>query len=266
LKEANNETTQKWINQIHQGDCLKFIPELPNSFVDMVITSPPYLVGMKYDVYDDSKLKLSYDKFIAWLRDIFRNLKPKMVKGGRICINIGDGKNGGVPTHSDITQFMCKELGYLIKTTIVWDKSQTGNRTAWGSWRSPANPSFPTPFEYVLVFCNEQQNKDGKREDITISSEEFVADSLALWKFPGETQMKKFGHPAMFPVKLPYKLIQMLSYKGDIILDPFAGIGSTCVAAELLRRRWVGFELSENYVREARKRLRQLTDQNQLEL
>jgi site-specific DNA-methyltransferase (adenine-specific) len=261
----------EWINQIHLGKCEELIPKLPDNSIDLVITSPPYNVDLgqnkykkdAYDVYKDNK---EHWEFIAWLKDVFGNLKPKMVKGGRICINIGDGKNGSVPTHSDITQFMCKELGYLIKTTIVWDKSQTGNRTAWGSWCSPANPSFPTPFEYVLVFCNEQQNKDGKREDITISSEEFVADSLALWKFTGETQMKKFGHPAMFPVKLPYKLIQMLSYIGDVVLDPFTGIGSTCVAAELLKRRWIGFELSENYVEEARKRLRQLTDQNQLEL
>lgn len=260
----------EWINQIHVGKCEELIPELPDNSIDLVVTSPPYNVDLgqnkykkeSYDVYKDNK---EHWEFIAWLKDVFGNLKPKMVKGGRICINIGDGKNGSVPTHSDITQFMCKELGYLIKTTLVWDKSQTGNRAAWGSFCSPTNPSFPTPFEYIMVFCNEQQNKVGSREDITVSKEEFVENSLALWRFPGETQMDKFGHPAMFPVKLPYKLIQMLSYRGDVVLDPFAGIGSTCVAAELLKRKWVGFELSEKYAEEARKRLKQITDQNQLE-
>lgn len=259
----------EWINQIHTGKCEELIPELPDNSIDMVITSPPYNVDLgdnkyKKDAYDIYKDNMGHWEFIAWLKDVFGKLKPKMVKGGRVCINIGDGRNGSVPTHSDITQFMCRELGYLIKATLIWDKNQIGNRTAWGSFCSPANPSFPTPFEYIMVFCNDQQNREGKREDITVSKEEFVENSLALWRFPGETQMNKFGHPAMFPVKLPYRLIQMLSYKGDVILDPFAGIGSTCAAAELLERKWIGFELSEVYAERARERLRRMTDQTQL--
>lgn len=189
-----------------------------------------------------------------------------MVVGGRVCVNIGDGKNGMVPTHSDIIQFMTKDLGYLIKTTIIWHKSQIGNRTAWGSFASPSNPSFPTPFEYIMVFCKDSQQKAGEKEDITIKEEEFIKNSIALWTIKPEDKMKKFGHPAMFPLELPRRLIQHLSYKNDVVLDIFSGAGTTCLAAEMLNRKWVGFELSPDYVKISRARLDKYQDQTRLDL
>jgi len=255
-----------WVNEIHQGYCEDLIVQLPDDCIDLVVTSPPYNVDLgnnkynkrPYDMYQDNK---DHKKFIENLAYTFGILKPKMVKGGRICINIGDGKNGRVPTHSDIIQFMTKELKYLIKTSIIWNKSQIGGRTSWGSFNSPSNPSFPTPFEYILIFCNETQNKEGCPKNVTVTKEEFIHNSLAMWRFAPENQMKKFGHPAMFPLRLPYRLIQQLSYKGDVVLDIFSGAGTTCLAAEMLGRKWIGFELSKDYVEKARKRLRQYTDQ-----
>ena len=146
-------------NNIHQGYCEELITLLPNDFVDLVVTSPPYNVDLgnnkhnknSYDVYDDS---IDYTKYIEWLQTIFGLLKPKMVHGGRVCINIGDKSNGRIPTHSDIIQFMTKQLKYLLKSTIIWRKNQIGNRTAWGSFKSPSNHSFPTPFEYIIIFLD----------------------------------------------------------------------------------------------------------------
>ena len=188
-----------------------------------------------------------------------------MVTGGRVCINIGDKQNGKIPTHSDIIQFMTKELHYLIKTTIIWNKNQTGNRASWGSFKSPQNPSFPTPFEFILVFCKDSQRKIGNLENITVAKNEFITNSSASWSFMPETRMNKiYNHPAMFPIELPYRLIQQLSYKDDVVLDVFSGMGTTCLAASMLKRKWIGFELSEDYAARSRERIEKYLDQERL--
>jgi len=258
------------VNDIYQGRCEELIAKLPNDFIDLVVTSPPYNVDLgnnkhnknTYDVYDDS---VDYNKYIAWLGAIFRMLKPKMTVGGRVCINIGDKENGSIPTHSDIIQFMTKDLKYLLKSTIIWKKNQIGNRTAWGSFQSPSNPSFPTPFEYIMVFCNGSQRKEGNPSDITVTKNQFITNSLAIWSFAPETRMnKKFKHPAMFPIELPYRLIQQLSYKNDLVLDIFSGMGTTCLTAAQLNRRWIGFELSEDYAERSLERINRYLDQGRM--
>jgi len=260
----------KWINKIHQGKTEELIPQLPNNFIDLVVTSPPYNVDLgnnkynihKYDLYKDD---VYYEDYIDWLYNIFKSLKPKMVTGGRVCINIGDKQNGKIPTHSDIIQFMTKELHYLIKTTIIWNKNQTGNRASWGSFKSPQNPSFPTPFEFILVFCKDSQRKIGNLENITVAKNEFITNSSASWSFMPETRMNKiYNHPAMFPIELPYRLIQQLSYKDDVVLDVFSGMGTTCLAASMLKRKWIGFELSEDYAARSRERIEKYLDQERL--
>jgi site-specific DNA-methyltransferase (adenine-specific) len=259
----------KWTEKIHCGDCEELIPQLPDKSIDLVVTSIPYNVDLgnnkynenSYDIYQDNK---PYWEYISWLKNIFELLKLKLIRGGRVCINIGDGKNGAIPTHSDIIQFMTNELGYLMKTTIIWNKSQIGNRTSWGSWKSPSNPSFPTPFEYILIFANEDQKKEGKKELITVSKEEFIDNSLAIWTFSPEHKMAKYDHPAMFPPELPYRLIQQLSYRNDIVLDIFSGVGTTCLVAAKLYRRWIGIEMSKKYVEESIERINKYTDQIRL--
>jgi len=196
-------------NKIYTGDCLKLIPKLPEDYVDLVVTSPPYNVDLgknkynrnPYDLYLDNK---DHKEYVEWLQEIFYRLKSKMVSGGRICINIGDSKNGAISTHSDVIQFM-KELKYLLKSTIIWYKNQIGNRAAWGSFRSPKNPSFPSPFEYILIFCKDSFSKEGDKKDVTVTKGEFIRNSLGMWKFAPESQMtKKYGHPAMFPLELRF--------------------------------------------------------------
>jgi modification methylase len=263
-------STNELLNKIHCGDCIGLIPQLSDNSIDIVITSPVYNVDLgnnklykhAYDVHNDN---MPYDDYIEWLKQIFGGLKPKLVSGGRVCINIGDHHNGNVPTHSDIIQFMLKELGYLMKTTIIWKKNQISNRCSWGSFQSPSNPSFPTPFEYILVFCKDTQNKNGDKSLVTITKEEFIDNSLALWSFAPHSNMNKvLGHPAAFPIELPHRLIQHLSYKNDIVLDPFSGSGTTCLAAAMNNRRWIGFELSEHYTELSMKRINKYLYQERL--
>lgn len=251
----------KLLGKVHCVDCVELIPQFPDQAIDICISSPPYNINHTYDVYKDNKM---HQEYIDWLCNIFKLLKPKMTVGGRICINIGDGYNGTIPTHSDIIQFMTKDLGYLVKSTIIWNKNQCSNRTSWGSWMSPSNPSFPTPFEFIIIFCNKTQKKDGNKEDITVTKDEFIRNSYSMWTFATEKNLKTLGHPASFPIELPIRLIQQLSYKNDVVFDPFAGIGTTCLAAEMLKRKWVGSELSEDYAKKANEKLRSYIDQTRI--
>lgn len=163
------------------------------------------------------------------------------------CINIGDRKQSKDVTHVDFIVRM-RKIGLLMLCPIVWDKRQIGNRTAWGSYKSPAMPCFPTPFEYIIVMCKEDLRHEGDPQKISVTAKEFQTNANALWSFPPDTRMKeKYDHPATFPEELPRRLIQQLTYEDDIVLDPFSGAGTTCAVAKKLRRKYIGIEMSEKY-------------------
>ncbi|MFW6009166.1 MAG: DNA-methyltransferase, partial [archaeon] len=143
----------------------------------------------------------------------------------------------------------------LFLTNIIWQKSQISNRCSWGSFASPSAPSFPTPFEYIMIFSKETKTLQEKKET-DITKEEFIKWSLALWKFPPETNMKKIKHPAAFPIEMPMRLIKMLSWVGCTVLDPFSGSGTTGQACMETNRNYIGIEMSEEYHNIAAKRLK----------
>lgn len=240
------------------GDSYELVNRLSDDCIDLVVTSPPYNVDLgnnkynknKYNSYDDN---LPQEEYLAKLKQLFADLYPKLKSGARVCINIGAKANGRIATHSDIIQFM-NDIGYLNVTQIIWDKSQVGNRTSWGSFCSPSCPSFPTPFEYILVFAKDTLKLKEKGET-DLTKEEFIDWSLALWRFAPETRMKKFGHPAMFPEELPKRLIKMFSWKGARVLDPFMGLGTTGVVAKRLGRDFTGFEIDKEYFEKAKERI-----------
>lgn len=241
-----------------KGDCLELIKTIDNDSVDLVVTSPPYNVDLGnnkhkkvgYNSYEDN---LPYHEYIEWLKGLFDDIYTKLKSGGRVVINIGPAKNGRIPTHSDIIQFM-NDIGYLNLTQIIWQKNQVGSRTAWGSFCSPSCPSFPTPYEYILVFAKDTLKlQESGETDLT--KEEFIEWSLAFWSFNAETQMKKFDHPAMFPEELPKRCIKMLSYVGATVLDPFMGAGTTGVVCKKYNRHFIGFEMDEKYFNTAKKRI-----------
>lgn len=246
------------INNIYNCNCEDGIKELEDNSIDLIITSPPYNVDLgnnkynknSYDLYNDNK---EHKEYIEWMHLIFKNLYIKIKSGGRVCINIGDKKNGAVPTASDITQFMTL-IGYIPMTHIIWNKNQIGNRTAWGSFNSPSSPSFPTPFEHILVFCkdNKKLQYSGKTD---LTKKEFIDWSLALWNFTPEIKQKKMGHPAMFPEELPKRLMKMLSWENSFILDPFSGLGTVGKVAKDNNRNFILFELSEEYCKKACERI-----------
>lgn len=237
------------LNRIYNEDCIRTLSRIDVGFIDLTITSPPYNVALNYDTIDDN---LPYQEYLDWLKEIFELVYLKTKTGGRCVINIGDGINGRVSKHSDVIQLM-KNIGWLTSATIIWEKMNSVNNCAWGTYNSPRNPSFVSSFEYILVFCKEQyaMNYIGETD---LDKKNFIQWANGIWKFPG-IRRKESMHPAAFPIELPLRCMKMLSWKNSIIYDPFMGSGATAIACKLTGRNWIGSEVSEDYCKIAQKRL-----------
>jgi modification methylase len=227
--------------------------ELPDSCVHLMVTSPPYNVGKDYD--EDFTL----EEYLEFLKRVWREVQRVLVPGGRACINVANlGRKPYIPLHAYIARDMV-DLGFLMRGEIIWDKgASAAASTAWGSWRSPANPTLRDTHEYILVFSKgtfSRPKPDGRES--TITKEEFLEFTKSVWTFPAESA-KKVGHPAPFPVELPYRLLQLYTYGGEVVLDPFMGSGQTALAALKGGRRYVGYEIDDNYFRLAEGRIRSL--------
>lgn len=224
--------------------------ELPDSSVHLAVTSPPYNVGKTYDQ------DLTLGEYRQLLKTVFTEVFRVLVTGGRVCINVANlGRKPYIPLHSHVISDML-DIGFLMRGEIIWNKgSSAGASTAWGSWLSAANPSLRDTHEYILVFSKGSfsRSANGRRQD-TISKEEFLSGTKSVWEFPAESATR-VGHPAPFPVELPYRCIQLYTFQGDVVLDPFCGVGSTCIAAAKAGRHFVGYDNNQEYVDAALKRI-----------
>ncbi len=239
------------INKIICGDCLEVMKDWPDNCIDLVVTSPPYNVGVKYDKYEDI---MPYEDWLDWLDLVWDECLRILVKGGRICINCNDtGRNPYYPSHCDIASRMRRK--WYMMGIIVWDKKSNLSNTAWGSWKSPSSPSLRGRQEYIIV-----AGKDGKilhKENgikDRYGNREFLDLTTEIWSFIPQTNNRI--HPASFPVELPRRAIKLYSYRNATILDPFCGSGTTCVAAKMLGRQYIGIDISEKYCNISRKRLK----------
>ena len=223
--------------------------ELPDRSVHLMVTSPPYNVGKEYD--ED----LTLDQYRAFLKRVMAEVHRVLVPGGRACINIANlGRRPYLPLHAFIIEDML-DLGFLMRGEIIWDKAASASpSTAWGSWMSAANPTLRDIHEYILVFSKENFSRpkvDGRES--TMSPEEFLELTKSVWSFPAESA-RRVGHPAPFPVELPHRFIQLYTYAGEVVLDPFMGSGSTAVAAVRGGRAFVGYETNADYCRASEQR------------
>ena len=224
--------------------------DLPDRSVHLMVTSPPYNVGKDYDK------DLTLAEYLGFLRRVWAEVQRVLAPGGRACINIANlGRKPYIPLHAYILGDML-DLGFQMRGEIIWDKgASAATSTAWGSWRSPSNPTLRDVHEYILVFSKgEYRRKPGDGRLSTISREEFLEFTKSVWTFPSESA-RRVGHPAPFPMELPYRLIQLYTYSGEVVLDPFMGSGQTALAARKAGRRFVGYEVDEDYVRLAQARL-----------
>ena len=224
--------------------------EIPDDSVHLMVTSPPYNVGKEYDQ------DLSLIEYREFLSKVFEETYRVLVPGGRACINIANlGRKPYIPMNALVYGVMDK-IGYLMRGEIIWNKSASaGSSCAWGSWKSPSNPSLRDTHEYILVFCKLDYGRKRKDGVATISKDDFLNSTKSVWEFPAESA-KRVNHPAPFPVELPKRLIELYTYADEIVLDPFMGSGTTPLAAQLTNRHWVGYETSKDYVNIANERLK----------
>ncbi|MCI4367797.1 MAG: site-specific DNA-methyltransferase [Thermoplasmata archaeon] len=208
----------------------------------LAITSPPYNLGIPYLGYTDRR---EADEYLDWLRSVWKELHRALVEGGRFALNVAPTSIKDFrPIHHDLSRDL-RELGYIMRTEIIWYKQTMGRRTAWGSWRSPSNPHIVPSWEYVLVFSKGRWKLDGDRALVDISSEEFQKFSDGFWHIPPERTRK--GHPAPFPEELIERLIKFYSYRENLVLDMFGGTGTVAAVARRLGRHYLTIDSSAEY-------------------
>lgn len=248
---GENPIPEHLLNRVVVADSANPAPEvrLPDNSVHLAVTSPPYCVGKDYD----SDLTLA--EYLAFLKSVWTETCRILVPGGRLCVNIANiGRKPYIPLHAYIIGQMA-ELGFNMRGEIIWDKAASaGSSSAWGSWLSASNPCLRDQHEYILIFSkgDYKRVKGGKQD--TITRDDFMDFTRSVWRFSAESA-KRIGHPAPFPVELPRRCIELYSFAGDVIFDPFAGSGTACVAAKWTARNFVGYELNPEYAHSANIRL-----------
>jgi len=251
VQYIENPIDEKYINKIFCKSS-EAMNELPDNSVHLMVTSPPYNVGKDYDE------NLSLKEYRALLKRVFKETYRVLVPGGRVCINIANlGRKPYIPLHSFIIEDM-HDIGFLMRGEILWNKASSASpSTAWGTWLKANNPVLRDVHEYILIFCKDTftRRNPHKRKN-TISKEEFLEFTKSVWQFDAE-RASKVGHPAPFPVELPYRTIQLYTFEGDVVLDPFAGAGTTCIAALKTNRKYVAYDIDKKYCALAERRIKQ---------
>ncbi len=256
-KQEVNKTTNEFPKELLNTTILGSAEDMsmiPDNSLHLMITSPPYNVSKEYD--ED----LSLNEYLEMLRKVFKETYRVLVNGGRACINVANlGRKPYIPLSDYISQMMIK-IGFNMRGEIIWNKAASASpSTAWGSWMSASNPILRDIHEYFLIFSKGDYKRERKKSERetkqnTISKEEFMEWTKSIWTFNAESA-RRVGHPAPFPIDLPYRLIQLYSFTTDIVLDPFMGSGTTAIAALKSNRNYVGFEISEEYIKLAKQRI-----------
>ena len=246
-KEAQNKESLEKFDVIYQHDS-RDMSHLPDDSIHLMITSPPYNVGKDYDA------DLSLSEYKDLLQGVIQESYRVLVEGGRACVNIANlGRSPYIPLHAYVIE-IAQECGFFMRGEIIWDKgASAGTSCAWGSWQSASNPTLRDVHEYILVFCKGTFKRHPIKQN-TIGRDDFIENTKSIWRFHA-VSAKKIGHPAPFPIELPLRLIHLYSYEGDIVLDPFMGSGTTAKAAQETRRKYIGYEIEESYIKIAKKRL-----------
>ena len=270
---------EKYLNKITNGDCREVMKEMPANSIDLMVTSPPYGVGIAYDSFDDDMNFEAYKEFSReWLSEAFRVLKPD----GRLALNIPyeinrQEKGGRIFMVAELWNILAS-IGYKFYGVVDLEESSPhrSKTTAWGSWMSPSSPYIYNPKECVLL-CYKQLSKKqtkgtpqwkswvGQVEDKNnpellvnktmydkVDKDDFISLVYGQWNYFADTKQQT---KATFSMDIPVRAMKILSYKEDIVMDPFMGSGTSAVAAEFVGRNWVGIELSPNYTEVANKRL-----------
>jgi len=242
-------------NKIICGDSEEILKSLPPNCVDLIFTSPPYNFGLEYETTNDAHY---WENYFNKLFRIFDECIRVLKFGGRIIVNIQPLFSDYIPSHHIISNFFIgKKL--IWKGEIIWEKNNYNCKyTAWGSWKSPSNPYLKYTWEFLEIFSKGTLKKEGERNKIDISSEEFKKWVIAKWSIAPERNMKEYNHPAMFPEELALRVIKLFSFENDFVLDPFNGVGTTTYVAKIAKRRFLGIDISKEYCEKAQSRIEKI--------
>ncbi|MFN5308817.1 MAG: DNA methyltransferase [Candidatus Kapaibacterium sp.] len=233
--------------------------ELPDNSVHLAITSPPYWQLKDYGTDNQIGFHDSYENYINNLNLVWKECYRTLHNGCRLCINIGDqfaravyyGRYKVIPIREEIIKF-CENIGFDYMGAIIWQKVTTSNTTGggvqMGSYPYPRNGILKLDYEFILVFKKLGDSPKPTKEQKELSkmtAEEWNTFFAGHWNFAGA---KQNGHIAMFPEELPRRLIKMFSFVGETVLDPFAGSGTTALAAKNTDRNSIGFEINPEFI------------------
>ncbi len=239
--------------------------DVADNSVALVVTSPPYFAGKEYEAaLGVGGVPADYEAYLGMLFDVFGQCFDKLEPGGRIAVNVANlGRKPYRSLSRDVIDLL-DQLGYLLRGEIVWQKSHAaGGSCAWGTYQRPGNPVLRDVSERIIVagkgrfdraLTPDERSARGLPFEGTITMDEFVDATIDVWDIPTESATR-VGHPAPFPVELPRRLIELFTYRGDLVLDPFMGSGSTAVAALRTERHYAGFDTDEAYVALAERRV-----------
>lgn len=254
------------VDVIHCHDA-RDMGAVASSSVALVVTSPPYFAGKEYEAsLGENGVPATYFEYLALLEAVFAECKRVLEPGGRIAVNVANlGRRPYRSLSADVTDIL-QRLGLLLRGEVVWWKGRAaGGSCAWGTFQRPGNPVLRDVTERIVIASKGRFDRAipaarrhalGLPSTTTISRDEFLEATTDLWEIPPESATR-VGHPAPFPVELPKRLIELYTYEGDVVLDPFMGSGTTAVAAVRTARHYVGFDTDDAYVARAETRLRE---------
>lgn len=258
----------KKLDVIYKHDA-RDMHRVESNSVALVVTSPPYFAGKEYEEsLGHNGVPGSYFEYLALLRDVFEQCKRVLEPGGRIAVNVANlGRRPYRSLAGDVTEIL-QDLGLLLRGEVVWWKGRAaGGSCAWGTFQHPSNPVLRDITERIVIASKGRFDRALKPEErlrlnlpstATISRDEFLEATTDLWEIPPESATR-VGHPAPFPVELPKRLIELYTYEGDVVLDPFMGSGTTAVAALRTQRHYIGFDTDQSYVDRAKERIAEET-------
>lgn len=267
LEDFDQPYIERWrniedaVDKIYKNDTIEILKKLPDNSIHLVLTSPPYNAGHNYDEYNDTLDWMEYKNF---LKKVIQEIYRVLVKGGRFVINVPfavKNKNTKeVKFLATIITGICEEIGFKEFEFIIWHKGKSqnhfqGNNTAWGSWKSPSNPVFRPLGEAIMVFSKEQTKLEGDKNKVDLTAEEFKEWTKNIWYIVNNQNKKE--HPCPFPEELAKRIIKLYSYKDNIVLDPFNGVGTTTKVAYELERRYIGIDLSDSYCKIAKNKIKE---------
>ncbi|MCK9329021.1 MAG: DNA methyltransferase [Candidatus Cloacimonetes bacterium] len=254
------------IHKIINGDSRQ-MNLIPDNSINLVITSPPYWQLKDYGTENQIGYHEDYETYVNNLNLVWKECYRVLDNGCRLCINIGDqfaravyyGRYKVIPIRTEIIKF-CESIGFDYMGAIIWQKQTTTNTTGgaslMGSFPTPRNGILSIDYEFILIFkkLGTSKIKISKeiKEQSRLTLEEWKEYFSGHWNFGGVRQDR---HIAMFPEELPKRLIKMFAFKGETVLDPFLGSGTTSLAAKNLERNSIGYEINSDFLKIAKERL-----------